>query len=99
MGPELYKKVTSVAGITKKQFKAADKIPFTYNRWQFQLDGYLSLDVIFDQWVICVPVYIKIDAHDDLLLSEGLCQQLRIVTYHPKISAANADGDECLPNM
>lgn len=30
MGPELFKKVTYVAGITKKQFKAADKIPFSY---------------------------------------------------------------------
>ena len=43
MGPELFKKVASVAGITKKQFKAADKIPFTYDRRQFQLDGYLTL--------------------------------------------------------
>ena len=52
MGPELFKKITSVAGITKKQFKAADKIPFTYDRRQFQLDGYSNLDITFDQQII-----------------------------------------------
>ena len=55
MGPELFKKVISVVGITKKQFKVADKIPFTYDRRQFQLDGYLSLNVTFDQRIICTP--------------------------------------------
>ena len=95
MGHKLFKKITAIAGITKKQFKAADKIPFTYDRWQFQLDSYLSLDVTFDQCVICTPVYIKMDTHDDLLLLEGVCPQLGIVTYHHKVSAANADGDEC----
>ena len=96
MGPELFKKVTSVASITKKQFKAADiKFPFTYDRRQFQLDGYLNLNITFDQRVIHTPVYIKMDVHDYLLLSEGLCQQLSIVTYHPKVSADNVDGDEC----
>ena len=29
------------------------------------------------------PVYIKFDAHDHLLLSEGVCRQLGIITYHP----------------
>ena len=56
----------------------------------------LSLVITFDQRVIRTPVYIKMDVHDDLLLSEGLCWQLRIITYHPKESAANADGDECI---
>ena len=30
-------------------------------------------------------VYIKMDAHDQLLLSEGVCHQLGIVTYHPDV--------------
>ena len=64
MGQELFKKVTFVAGITKKQFKAADKLPFTYDRHQFQLDGYLNLDITFDQRVMRTPVYIKMDAYD-----------------------------------
>ena len=30
-------------------------------------------------------IYIKMDAPDELLLSEGVCSQLDIVTYHPSI--------------
>ena len=95
MGPDLFKRVTTVAGITKKQFKQADKVPFTYDRRQFQLDGYLDLDVTFEQQVMRTPIYLKMDAHDDLLLSEGLCRQLGIVSYHPKVSAAAHSGKEC----
>ena len=28
------------------------------------------------------PVYLNNDAHDQLLLSEGVCRQLGIITYH-----------------
>ena len=45
MGPELFKKVAAVAGLKKKQFKPADKVPHTYNCRQFKLDGRLDLDV------------------------------------------------------
>jgi len=31
------------------------------------------------------PTYVKMDAHDQLLLSEGLCRQLRIFSYHDKV--------------
>jgi len=95
MGPELFKRVTAVAGIPKKQFKQADKIPFTYDRRQFQLDGCLDPNVTFEQRSMCTPVYLKMDAHDDLLLSEGLCRQLGIVSYHPKVSADTHSGKEC----
>ena len=44
---------------------------------------------------MCTPVYLKMDAHDDLLLSEGLCRQLGIVSYHPKVSADTHRGKEC----
>ena len=30
-------------------------------------------------------VYIKMDAYDQLLLSEGVCRQLRIINYHPDV--------------
>ena len=30
-------------------------------------------------------MYIKIDAHDQPLLSEGVCRQLNILTYHPDV--------------
>ena len=33
------------------------------------------------------PVYIKVDAHDQLLLSEGVCRQLGILQYHPSVES------------
>ena len=36
-------------------------------------------------------VYVKMDAHDQLLLSEGVCRQLGIIVYHhPDVKVMNA---------
>ena len=35
------------------------------------------------------PVYIKMDAHDQLLLSEGVCRELEIIQYHPEVDEVN----------
>ena len=32
------------------------------------------------------PVYVKLDATEELLLSEGVCRQLRILSYHPTVA-------------
>ena len=36
------------------------------------------------------PVYIKMDAQEQLLLSEGACSQLGLVTYHTEVSGTNS---------
>ena len=36
------------------------------------------------------PVYVKMDAQEQLLLSEGVCSQLGLVTYHPEVSGTNS---------
>ena len=36
-------------------------------------------------------VYIKMDAPEQLLLSEGICCQLGILTYHPDVQLGNGD--------
>ena len=59
--------------------------PRTYNQKPFQLDGRMDLDIVFGEKTMRTPVYIKMDAHDQLLLSEGVCQQLGILTYHPDV--------------
>ena len=87
MGPDLFKKVAAVAGLKKKHFKPADKVPHTYDRRQFNLDGRLDLDVSFVDKPMQTAIYVKMDAHDDLLLSEGVCRQLDIITYHPHVGA------------
>ena len=51
----------------------------------FRLDGRMDLDVAFGSTQMTTPVYIKIDAHDQLLLSEGVCRQLGILQYHPDV--------------
>ena len=33
------------------------------------------------------PIYVKMDAHDDLLLSEGVCRHLGIIVYHPRVKS------------
>ena len=82
MGSELFKKVATVAGLEKRQFKPTDKQPHTYDRRQFKLDGQFDLDVSFNNKAMHTPVYVKMDAYDDLLLSEEVCWQPGIVTYH-----------------
>ena len=69
----------------KKELKPPDKKPRTYDQHMFTLDGRMDLDITFDGKTMCTPVYIKMDAQDQLLLAEGVCQQLGIVSYHPEV--------------
>lgn len=46
----------------------------------------MDLDVTFGERTMRTPVYLKMDAHDQLLLSEGVCRQLGII-YHPDVQA------------
>ena len=36
------------------------------------------------------PVYIKMDAPEELLLSEGECRQLNIIIYHPEVQSSTS---------
>ena len=49
------------------------------------LDGCMDLEILFDNKAMVTPVYIKMDAHEQLLLSEGICRQLGIIHYHPSV--------------
>jgi len=40
---------------------------------------------MFDGKMLVTPIYIKMDAHDQLLLSEGVCSQLGILEYHKNV--------------
>ena len=85
IGGELFKRVASGARLRKKGFKKADKVPRTYSQQPFVLDGRMDLDVTFGDKKMKTPIYIKMDAHDQLLLSEGVCHQLGIISYHPQV--------------
>ena len=86
MVAELFKKVASVARLKRSEFKKPDKTPYTYDHQPFSLDGKLVLDITFDNHTMSTPIYVKMDAHDPLLLSEGVCHQLGIITYHPSVA-------------
>ena len=45
----------------------------------------MDLEISFDGKVLCTPIYIKMDTHDQLLLAEGVCSQLGIVEYHKDV--------------
>ena len=85
MGGELFKKVAAVARLKKKDFKPADKRPYTYGDKPFKLDGRMDRDVSFNGKTMCTPVYIKMESQEALLLSEGVCRQLGMVTYHSHV--------------
>ena len=55
------------------------------------------LDVSFDNRTMKTAMYVKMDAPEQLLLSEGICRQLGILTYHPDVQPGN--GDKKQPNV
>ena len=87
MGQELFARVAAAARLPKKNLWKPDKVSRTYDRKTFHLDGCMDMDVSFADKTLQTTVYIKMDAHDQLLLSEGVCRQLGIVSYHPSVSS------------
>ena len=49
------------------------------------LHGMIELDISFEGRTMKTPVYVKVDAPNQLLLGEGVCRQLQIISYHPAI--------------
>ena len=85
IGGELFKKVATVARLKKRDLKKADKTPHNYDQSPFMLDRCMDLEILFDDKAMVTPVYIKMDAQEQLLLSEGVCRQLGIIHYHPSV--------------
>ena len=85
IGGSLFKRVATVAKLRKRDFQKADRTPRMYHQKPFSLDGRIDLDVSFADKKMRTPIYVKMDAHDQLLLSEGICRQLGIITYHTSV--------------
>ena len=97
MGREAFKKVATVAKLRKRDFHPADKMAYSYDGKPFTLDGRLQLDLMFGEYAMSTPVYVKMDADNQLLLSEGVCRQLGIVTYHPSVQEHKKSEVTTLP--
>ena len=85
LGGEMFKKVASVARLRKKDFQPPDKTLRNYDQQPFTVDGRIDIDVAFQDKTMKTTVYVKMDAPKDLLLSEGVCRQLGILTYYPEV--------------
>ncbi len=85
MGGNLLRKVAAVARLKKKDLKPPDKSPRNYDRRPFKLHGRIDMTISFAGRMLTTPVYIKMDAEEPLLLSEGVCRQLGIIQYHPDV--------------
>ena len=94
MGGDLFRRVAAAARLRKSQFMKADKVPRTYDRRSFTLDGKMELDISFGGVTMKTSVYIKMDTPEQLLLSEGVCRQLKIITYHPDMLGCKHGGDQ-----
>ena len=70
MSKDLLKRVAAAAKLGKSRLKKVDKLPRSYDGRPFTLHGRMDLDVTFNG---TTPVYIKLDASEPLLLSEGVC--------------------------
>ena len=81
----MFKQVAVACKRHKRDFKAVNKTSFIYDRKPFQLDRKLEVDIEFLDRAMKTDVYVKMDAAEPLLPSEGVCSQLGIVTYHPEV--------------
>ena len=90
MGGKLFALVAATAKLRKRNFRKPDTIPKNYDRREFCLDGCMEMDITFQDKTMKTTVYIKMDAFDQLLLSEGVCRQLGIVAYHPSLVTEKA---------
>ena len=91
---DLFQRVATVARLKKSAFKKPDRIPVTYDQKPFTLHGRMDLDITFDGKTMRTAVYIKMDSRDPLLLSEGVCHQLGIISYHQDVEDITPQGNK-----
>ena len=85
LGGDAFKQVASVAKLRKRDFKQPDKTPRNCDQQPFHIDSRLHIDIEFQGKTMRTPVYVKMDAPEQLLLSKGVCRQLGLITYHDKV--------------
>ena len=92
--------MATAAQLRKSQLQKPDKVPKNYDWREFHLHGKMDLDIAFDGLAMNTPVYIKLDASEPLLLPEGVCRQLRIISYHPDVTDKRgwSPGEEVTPS-
>ena len=77
--------IVSTAGLEESNIKPADQKACTYDQQPLTLDGQVDLNISFGEKALCTTVYIKVVAPDSLLLSESVCRNLGVVSFHPNV--------------
>ena len=96
VGAEAFKRIATVAKLRRRDFKPADKTPHTYDQRTFHIDGRVDLDITFEGQTMKTPIYVKMDAREQLLLSEGVCRQLGIVAYHSRVVPGHGEDKKAV---
>ena len=87
LGGEAFRRVAAAARLKKRrQWQPLDKTPRTYDGRTF------TLDVTFNG-----TKNVKMDASVQLLLAEGVCRQLNIISYHLKVVSKKEGGRRAKP--
>ena len=63
----------------------------TYDQKTFHLDDWFDLDISFQDCTIKIPIYVKSNAKEHLLISEGVCHQLE---YHKQVILGHSQRGE-----
>ena len=84
---DLFYHIVETARLEENRLQPADLKACTYDQKPITLDGQMDLHISFSERVICTTVYVKLVAPDKLLLSEAVCCQLGIVSYHPSVQS------------
>ena len=71
----------------ENSLKPADLKACTYDQKPITLDGQIDWHISFGRRRICTTVYVKLVAPDQLLLSESVCCELGIVSYHLSVQS------------
>jgi len=95
-GGKLFKLIATQATprLKKRDLQKLDKVPYNYDGHTFTLHGMMDLEVSFQEKNMIIPIYIQMDAKDQLLLSETMCLQFGIVSYHPKVEVWNGGQNQ-----
>ena len=85
---ELFKNDVVAAQLSSEAFKRANK---TYSGQPIALDGQMDVTISFESHDIRTTIYVKLQAPDQLLLSESVCRELGIVKYHSLVDSVESE--------
>ena len=88
---KLFKNVVDAAQLSSEAFKPANKQACAYSGQPIALDGQMDVTISFESHDIRTTIYVKLQAPDQLLLSESVCRELSIVKYHSLVHSVESE--------